>query len=195
VPAIGVYVQCYQGWDVDRSRRILLRRPASHWPPFFRRPWMATSIQDFWSVRWHQLLRHLFVMFGARSPSGSIGALLGRPPGAVIGRFRAGMWDSSSSCVSALFWRAHFNVRPGCPCEGGSVGCGPMAWTLLWDPLVIDSWVRRAFFAAVFVPDHLRLGIHQWCRLLIKQVRSDDSAICYVWPFSRSASTPAGDDL
>jgi hypothetical protein len=30
--------------------RILLRQPASHWPPFFRRPWTASSLRDFWSA-------------------------------------------------------------------------------------------------------------------------------------------------
>jgi hypothetical protein len=48
------------------------------------------------------------------------------------GTARRGHWeisckmrDSSSSWVSALFWRTHFKVRPGFPCEGDSVGCGP----------------------------------------------------------------------
>jgi hypothetical protein len=53
--------------------QVLLRQPASQWPLFMHRPWMATSLRVFWSVRWHQFFRYFFVVFGARPG----GALLG----------------------------------------------------------------------------------------------------------------------
>jgi hypothetical protein len=31
--------------------RTVLRQPASVWPPGFRRPWMSTSTEEFWSFR------------------------------------------------------------------------------------------------------------------------------------------------
>ncbi|KAH9021292.1 hypothetical protein EDB85DRAFT_2152498 [Lactarius pseudohatsudake] len=62
--------------------RVVCRQPASHWPPISHRPWLSTSLHEFWSHRWHQLPRHIFVTFGARPG----GALLGQP-GALIGAF------------------------------------------------------------------------------------------------------------
>lgn len=40
------------------------RQDPVQWPPFFQSPWLATSLRDFWSHRWHQLYRRLFVVFG-----------------------------------------------------------------------------------------------------------------------------------
>jgi hypothetical protein len=62
--------------------RLLLRQPEWAWPPLSDRPWMSTSIIEFWSSRWHQFFRHMFVVYGARPG----GALLGKP-GACIGAF------------------------------------------------------------------------------------------------------------
>src|ERR1700761_5982334 len=54
--------------------RVVFRQPASIWPPVSQRPWLSTSLHEYWSVRWHQLFRHIFITFGARPG----GALLGR---------------------------------------------------------------------------------------------------------------------
>ncbi len=62
--------------------RIVFRQPASLWPLVSHPPWVSTSIHELWSFRWHQLLRHLIIVFGARPG----GALLGRP-GALMGGF------------------------------------------------------------------------------------------------------------
>jgi hypothetical protein len=35
--------------------RTIFRQPASAWPRLLNRPWMSTSIQEFWNFRWHQL--------------------------------------------------------------------------------------------------------------------------------------------
>jgi hypothetical protein len=74
--------------------RILLRQPAWHWPPLSDRPWTSTSITEFWSFRWHQFFRHVFVEFGVLPGA----ALFGRP-GALVGAFvvsgvmhDVGMW-------------------------------------------------------------------------------------------------------
>jgi hypothetical protein len=44
--------------------RVLLHQSAADWPALTARPWMATSITDFWSFRWHQTLRHTFTVLG-----------------------------------------------------------------------------------------------------------------------------------
>lgn len=37
--------------------------PAS-WPPVIDKPWTSTSLHDYWAMRWHQLLRQTFLVFG-----------------------------------------------------------------------------------------------------------------------------------
>ncbi|KAH9030382.1 hypothetical protein EDB84DRAFT_211442 [Lactarius hengduanensis] len=60
-------------WRINRASRLpstrLTLAAVSH------RPWLSTSLHEFWSYRWHQLFRHIFVTFGARPG----GALLGQP--------------------------------------------------------------------------------------------------------------------
>jgi hypothetical protein len=68
--------------------RILLLRPAWRWLPLTYRPWISTSITEFWSFRWHQIFRHIYVAFSSR------------PRGTLLGAFAAlsrvmhdlGMW-------------------------------------------------------------------------------------------------------
>lgn len=35
----------------------------NEWHLFFKNPWMSTSLTDFWSIRWHQIFREIFVLF------------------------------------------------------------------------------------------------------------------------------------
>jgi hypothetical protein len=152
--------------------RILLRQPASHWPPFLRRPWMATSIREFWSVRWHQFYRHFFVVFGARPG----GVLLGWP-GAVMGAFAmsglmhiVGLWGAGRGAVLrhdggffllmglGVILECGFERVAGLPVQGLYGWLWTMTWTLSWASLSFESWARRGIFAIDFVPDHLRPG-------------------------------------
>ena len=152
--------------------RLLLRQPAGHWPPLFRGPWMATSIRDFWSDRWHQSLRHIFVVFGAR-PGGKF---LGRA-GAVMGAFAVsafihyvGLWGAGHGTefqndagffllmgVGAVMEGA-FERATGFRVGGWFGWLWTMSWTLVWGTPLNDGWARRGIFAANFLPDKLRLG-------------------------------------
>jgi Membrane bound O-acyl transferase family len=60
--------------------RLLIRQPDWAWPPLSDRPWTSMSIIEYWSFRWHQFFRRMFVVYGARSG----GALLGKPGGRTI---------------------------------------------------------------------------------------------------------------
>ena len=42
---------------------VLHQHPAS-WPPVFFRPFTADSLHSFWSKRWHQIFRHVFLVYG-----------------------------------------------------------------------------------------------------------------------------------
>ena len=152
--------------------RLILRQPAWQWPPLFRRPWMATSIRDFWSNRWHQYLRHIFVVFGAR-PGGKF---LGRA-GAVMGAFSVsalihylGLWGTGHGTefhfdagffllmgLGAVMEDA-FQRATGLRVGGWFGWLWTMSWTLGWGTLLVDGWARRGLFAAHFLPDKLRLG-------------------------------------
>ena len=141
--------------------RVLLRQPATDWPALSARPWMATSIVDFWGFRWHQFFRHTFVTFGARPG----GALLGRV-GVVLGGFGVsalvhciGFWGlgrGMENCGDGVFfgfmgvgavlegiWQRTTGMR-----VGGFWGwVWTMAWTLTWGTFLLDGWARNGMIA------------------------------------------------
>lgn len=43
-----------------------LGQDPAQWPPLFDRPWLSTSLREFWGKRWHQLFRGCFVSLGSR---------------------------------------------------------------------------------------------------------------------------------
>jgi len=42
----------------------LFGHDASSWPPVVDKPWLASSLHEFWAFRWHQLLRQTFFIGG-----------------------------------------------------------------------------------------------------------------------------------
>ena len=161
--------------------RLVLRQPAWQWPPISDRPWMATSIADFWAFRWHQVFRHVFVVFGARPGAAAFGR-----PGALLGAFAVsavvhdlGMWGlgrgTEFSTVGSFFILMGVGVTLELAFKGvtgRSVGgvCGwawTMAWTIGWGTLMVDAWARRGMVASESPPDWLRPG-----KLLVETIVS-----------------------
>ncbi|KAH9960526.1 hypothetical protein BC827DRAFT_1133179 [Russula dissimulans] len=152
--------------------RIILRQPASQWPPAFHQPWLSTSIHEFWSFRWHQVLRHFFVTFGAR-PGGK---LFGKP-GAFIGAFalsaffhHVGVWGIGSGTelittggffllmgVGAVMEIVLKQVT-GMRVQGWAGWAWTMSWTILWGAFMIDGWAKHGVLATVTLPNRLRIG-------------------------------------
>ena len=150
--------------------RVVLRQPAADWPALSARPWMATSIADFWSFRWHQFFRQTFVAFGARPG----GALLGRP-GAFLGGFGVssllhyvGLWGLGKGTefwgagaffvlmgVGAVLERV-WQHTTGTRVRGFWGWAWTMSWTLLWGTFMLDGWARHGLIANDFIP---RLGL------------------------------------
>ncbi|KAH9058049.1 hypothetical protein EDB87DRAFT_1564481 [Lactarius vividus] len=150
--------------------RVVCRQPASHWPPISHSPWLSTSLHEFWSSRWHQLFRHLFVTFGARPG----GALLGRP-GSFVGAFAVsgvmhyvGVWglgsgsEFSTSGVFFLLMGVGIAMEVGFKKVtnkrvGGFFG---WLWTILWVLVcgipMIDAWARHGMLASEFFPPQFR---------------------------------------
>ncbi|KAI0267677.1 hypothetical protein BC834DRAFT_822135 [Gloeopeniophorella convolvens] len=152
--------------------RVLLRQPASQWPRLANRPWLATSITEFWSFRWHQSFRHTFTVFGARPG----GALFGRP-GALFGAFAVsavmhdvGMWGLGHGTEFRTAGGFFVFMGVGAALEGAFAratgrrvrGVWGWAWTMLWTlgwgTLMFDAWARRGMIASDFYPQSLRPG-------------------------------------
>lgn len=42
----------------------LFGHKAPSWPPILDKPWLSSSLHEYWAMRWHQLLRQTFLVFG-----------------------------------------------------------------------------------------------------------------------------------
>jgi len=152
--------------------RIVYRQPAFMWPRLFHRPWMSTSIQEFWNFRWHQLARHSFVVYGARPG----GALFGRP-GAVMGAFavsailhHVGLWGvgKGTEFITAggffllmgvgVVMEGAFTRATGIRVGGWFGWLWTMVWTILWGTFMVDGWARHGLFATQLLPDGFHPG-------------------------------------
>ena len=147
------------------ASRVLLRQHAADWPAIFARPWMATSLADFWSFRWHQYLRRIVIVFGARPA----GALLGQP-GALLGAFGVsgllhyiGMWGLGSGMEISSFAFFFFmgvgvvleqlwQYTTGMRVQGFWGWAWTMSWTLLWGTFMLDGFARHGLMAYECIP-------------------------------------------
>ncbi|KAH8993661.1 hypothetical protein EDB83DRAFT_2478091 [Lactarius deliciosus] len=152
--------------------RVVFRHPASHWPPISHNPLLSTSIHEFWSSRWHQLFRHLFITFGARPG----GALLGRP-GALMGGFavsavlhHVAAWGlagySPEPSMGGFFllmglgasMEDAFEKATGTSVQGISGWLWTTLWSVMWSRPVFDELVRDGMLTSEFFPYGLRPG-------------------------------------
>ncbi|KZT08762.1 uncharacterized protein LAESUDRAFT_53649 [Laetiporus sulphureus 93-53] len=136
------------------------------WPPLYDSPWWATSLRDLWGRRWHQLLRHTFLIIGGYPG----GWLFGRP-GAVLGTFLAsGVYHELSLGIAEPRVTLFFVLNGvGILLEevwerwtgrkmGGFVG---WLWTAFWvigvGQMCVDAWARSGLAGAIIVPPQLSL--------------------------------------
>jgi hypothetical protein len=152
--------------------RILLRQPAWRWPPFFERPWASTSLTDFWSFRWHQSFRYVFVELGSRPGGAKLGRL-----GALLGAFALsgllhdfGMWGLGNGMeprsVTGFFLLMSVGTALECgfkQATGRRVGglwgwvwC--VVWSIGWGTMIIDAWTRCGLMTPDFFPFAPRPG-------------------------------------
>ncbi|KAH9054531.1 hypothetical protein EDB87DRAFT_102641 [Lactarius vividus] len=152
--------------------RVVFHQPASHWPPFSHSPLLSTSIHEFWSFRWHQLFRHLFITFGAR-PGGT---LLGRP-GALMGGFavsavlhHVAAWGLSGHHPEPSMGGFFLLMGLGATMEDAferATGVGVQGifgwlwtifWSVMWGRPLFDELVRNGMLMSEFFPYGLRPG-------------------------------------
>ena len=152
--------------------RTLFLQPASSWPRAFDRPWMSTSVQEFWNVRWHQFIRRQFILYGARP-----GGMLFGKPGAFMGGFTAsaifhhvGLWATGSdpefAAAGGFFllmgigtiMELAFTRSTGLRIKGLIGWLWTMGWTTLCGTFLIEGWARHGMFATQPLPDGFRPG-------------------------------------
>ncbi|KAI6003208.1 membrane bound O-acyl transferase family-domain-containing protein [Pisolithus orientalis] len=141
---------------------IVFRQRPSQWPPLFDRPWLSTSLSDFWGRRWHQMFRFPLVSCGGVP----LAYLFGRP-GGVLGTFMMSaifhiielraVGRGSNIAVQVSFFALNgvgvlleraWAKRTGRRLKGSVCG---WIWTFSWMALlalpVVDEWARVGRFA------------------------------------------------
>ncbi|KAF8064409.1 hypothetical protein FPV67DRAFT_221191 [Lyophyllum atratum] len=151
---------------------LIFRQHISLWPPAFEAPWLSTSLNEFWSKRWHQFFRDPFFTLGGYP---MLLLFVGRA-GAVLGTF-----FMSSILHSFAFWgmgRGTDFMRVGGyfivngigvllehiwrSVTGRRVGgwCGRIwtyIWIVGWGHFLVEAWAVKGFMSGTFLPRYLRL--------------------------------------
>ncbi|KAF8546165.1 hypothetical protein OG21DRAFT_1451187 [Imleria badia] len=139
---------------------VLLGQDPAQWPPGFESPWRSTSLAQFWGRRWHQWLRHIFLVQAGYPLSFIFGRV-----GLVIGAFLSSAVyhhvGLNSLDGTSEFWRMLVGfgmMAPGMFAEKiftrltGRKVCGltgwvwTMTWLVLWGNFLIDGFVRAGLF-------------------------------------------------
>jgi hypothetical protein len=152
--------------------QIVLGQSAGQWPRIANRPWMATSVTEFWGKRWHQFFRHLFVVYGSRP-----GAKIAGWYGSIIGAYFVsaimhvwGLWGLGRGTefthtggffimigVASILER-QWKLWTGKPVTGVPGTLWSMVWQLIWGSGMVDAWARRGMVANDFLPQEVRIG-------------------------------------
>ena len=146
---------------------LLLRQDPAQWPPSFDAPWRATSLTEFWGRRWHQWVRHIFLIQGGYPLSFVFGRV-----GLIIGAFLSSAAYHhillSSIDNTSESWRMLVGfgmMGPGMLAERaykqltGKKVCGltgwvwTMTWLLLWGSFIMDGFTRAALFRFIVFGD------------------------------------------
>ena len=148
------------------------------WPPLFQAPWSATSLGDFWGVRWHQVFKRSFVVCGAK-PAAQLFGRLGGVLGAFFvsgimhdfGVWGAGIGTELSSvtfffvmmgvgCVLELLWRE----KTGLKVRGPWGWLWTMVWLFFWGSWIVDAWARRGLIISKMSADGARPALY-WVKV------------------------------
>ena len=157
---------------------LILGQDPAQWPPAFDAPWRATSLSEFWGRRWHQWLRHIFLIQAGYPLSFIFGRV-----GFVIGAFLSsavfhhiGLYSLDST---SKLWRMLVGfgmMAPGVLAERtfkqltGRKVCGlagrvwTMTWLILLGNVIMDGFVRAGMFrsgALIYVVPSLRTFVER----------------------------------
>ena len=142
----------------------------SQWPPLFDHPWFATSLSQFWSRRWHQLFKDIFVSLGGNTLALLMGRV-GRVLGAffVSGAFHAlGLWGMGRGgeflkvigffmiMAVGILLEYSWKKFTGSRVDGFFGRVWTMVWLLGWGNILVDAWSTKGLVGSVFFPDGFR---------------------------------------
>ncbi|KAF8312927.1 hypothetical protein DL93DRAFT_2204159 [Clavulina sp. PMI_390] len=143
---------------------IVLDQEPSSCPHLFYNTWLAVSLHELWSQRWHQLLRQTFLILGGYPLSTA--RLLGFLVGTFVGSGLIHYWGTyamgrgsdvhpfiffSAQSIGVILERLWKSVTGRK--VGGWLG---RIWTILWVvggiQWCINAWHERAFESEMFFP-------------------------------------------
>ncbi|KAF8578084.1 hypothetical protein K439DRAFT_1363127 [Ramaria rubella] len=150
---------------------VVLRHSPNAWPPVFDNPWGSQSLHEFWALRWHQLLRQTFMVYGGL-PGGWIGQHIGigKSLGMLFGTFLASGLYHELACYAMghgfhwqvpAFFLLHASLvlleRTWRKTTGRRVGGWPgTVWVyftiVVLGQNLIDSWHRRGLGSSMVIP-------------------------------------------
>lgn len=152
--------------------QIVLGQSAEQWPRIANRPWMSTSVTEFWGKRWHQFFRHLFVVYGSR-PGGKLAGWYGSVMGAylvsavmhVLGLWglRGGIEITHTGGFFVMVGLATILERQWKRWTGKEVSgflgtIWMVGWQLIWGSGMVDAWARHGMVANDFIRKEIRIG-------------------------------------
>ena len=139
---------------------LLLQQDPAQWAPSFDSPWLSTSLSQFWGRRWHQWLRHMFLVQAGHPLS----LVFGRA-GLVIGAFLSSAvyhyvalysLDPTSEpwrmivgfmmMVPGIFAEPLFKQLTGRRVCGVAGWIWTTTWLVVWGSVVMDGFVRAGLF-------------------------------------------------
>ncbi|KAG2104419.1 uncharacterized protein F5147DRAFT_775680 [Suillus discolor] len=152
--AFNIYSLLHVGYEITVVICVLIfRQHPDQCPPLFDSPWRATSVREFWSRRWHQWFRRIFIFLGGNP----LYLLFGRV-GGVMGAFLVSGFLHHLQVLpidpSSEMWRIVLPfgmMGTGMIIEravsgnktGGWIGwMWTMCWLLLWGNVMVDGWAR-----------------------------------------------------
>ena len=144
----------------------LFRQSPTLWPPVSARPYRATSLNQFWTIGWHQSFREIFISFGGKpfayffgKAGGVMGAFLisgilhdlgcwglgrGTDPRKVLGFFLM----NGVGLILESVYKSATGKRVG--------GVAGLIWTYIWvvgwGNLLTDAWFERGLATSRYWP-------------------------------------------
>ncbi|KAJ6544809.1 membrane bound O-acyl transferase family-domain-containing protein [Mycena vulgaris] len=168
-----IYGAIQMGYDTFSLIGVLIfRQSPAEWPPVFQSPWFATSLTEFWAVRWHQVFRQDFIAIGGKPLS-----LMAGRSGGVLGAFLVsgvlhyvGMWGmGKGSDIRFIFFFLMMGVgvvleglwkRVSGARVGGWMGwIWSVVWVLTFAHLLADPWCCSGLMGSVFLPQVVRPSV------------------------------------
>ncbi|KIK92099.1 hypothetical protein PAXRUDRAFT_830283 [Paxillus rubicundulus Ve08.2h10] len=158
--AFGLYCAMQLGYDLCIIPAVLiLRQDPAQWPPAFERPWLATSVGDFWGRRWHQFYRQTFILgsYPFSFVFGRVGGIFGAFFISAVFHYivliringKTELWRmvvAFGMMALAVIGERAFRQWTGRKVGGFGGWVWTMGWVNLWGTLMVDAWARAGMF-------------------------------------------------